>query len=459
MAPVEHEPLPATLLAREPIDPLGQLREDLEDALKEYRQFDLLVEVLQNAIDAIEARRWESLCAAADLDPEADTTIAAWDGAVLQRLDEDYTRFSACGDYAALALYYGECEDEAARRAAWWNALAARFHDLGATISADDLAAVSNAFRGTLRVRVEVGDPNWLTVEDDGVGIADIAAAFIHRSSAKRPSTTRPRRYGVRGSHGWGLTAVLALSDRVEVVSSAAASEARGYVFADYASFTRGDVDAPRNDRIDPASTHATEDLRTGDRRGAYVRVQVANPDEADVFGNTLRDFDHQKLETLLRLYTPVGQTNDYVFHPAYHTCRRNELRVLVESEADGVPHGPTSVAFDFFRMSGHPRPVHQTFREAVNDPRSGRSVHVVYRSRHGNVVLLGGADVQWTGLMRELETDLINANALPSYRPDKDAGEADTIDDLRALLPARAGDEFQASGPSKEVPNRKESA
>jgi hypothetical protein len=44
-------------------------------------------------------------------------------------------------------------------------------------------------------------------------------------------------------------------------------------------------------------------------------------------------------------------------------------------------------------------------------------------------------------------------------YRPDKDAGDADTIDDLRALLPARAGDEFQASQPSKEVPNRKESA
>ena len=41
-------------------------------------------------------------------------------------------------------------------------------------------------------------------------------------------------------------------------------------------------------------------------------------------------------------------------------------------------------------------------------------------------------------------------------YRPDN-AGEADMIDDLRALLPARAGDEFQASGPSKEVPNRKD--
>jgi DNA ligase-1 len=39
-------------------------------------------------------------------------------------------------------------------------------------------------------------------------------------------------------------------------------------------------------------------------------------------------------------------------------------------------------------------------------------------------------------------------------YRPDKDAGEADTIDDLRALLPARAGDEFQTSEPSEEVPN-----
>jgi DNA ligase 1 len=44
-------------------------------------------------------------------------------------------------------------------------------------------------------------------------------------------------------------------------------------------------------------------------------------------------------------------------------------------------------------------------------------------------------------------------------YRPDKDAGEADTIDDLRALLPARASYEFQASEPSEEVPNRKESA
>jgi hypothetical protein len=44
-------------------------------------------------------------------------------------------------------------------------------------------------------------------------------------------------------------------------------------------------------------------------------------------------------------------------------------------------------------------------------------------------------------------------------YRPDKNAGDADTIDDLRSLLPARAGDEFEASQPSKEVPNRKESA
>ena len=42
-------------------------------------------------------------------------------------------------------------------------------------------------------------------------------------------------------------------------------------------------------------------------------------------------------------------------------------------------------------------------------------------------------------------------------YWPDKNASVADMIDDLRALLPARAGDEFQASGPSKEVPNRKD--
>ena len=41
----------------------------------------------------------------------------------------------------------------------------------------------------------------------------------------------------------------------------------------------------------------------------------------------------------------------------------------------------------------------------------------------------------------------------LKGYRPDKDPEETDTIDALRALLPAGA-DEFQASGPSKDVPN-----
>ena len=42
-------------------------------------------------------------------------------------------------------------------------------------------------------------------------------------------------------------------------------------------------------------------------------------------------------------------------------------------------------------------------------------------------------------------------------YRPDKSPRETDTIDALRALLPARAGDEFQASEASEEVPNRKD--
>jgi hypothetical protein len=39
-------------------------------------------------------------------------------------------------------------------------------------------------------------------------------------------------------------------------------------------------------------------------------------------------------------------------------------------------------------------------------------------------------------------------------YRPDKNPEETDTIDDLRALLPARVGDEFQSCEPSKQVPN-----
>src|SRR5581483_418455 len=401
-------------------DQLTRLREDLEDSLKEYRQFDLLVELLQNALDAIEERRYRELCATARLNPASPDVIDVWNEAVLKRMKDDFDRYDACADYAAIALFYGSCEDDGARRAAWWNALASGLHDAGlSTVSADELAATANSFRGSLRIRVETGNASWLTVEDDGIGISDVPAVFIHKASAKRAGAQRIRRLGVRGSHGWGLTAVLALSERVEVVSRVADAIADGYSFSDYASFTRGAVPEPRNEVLDPSATPASRELLDGRRTGTFVRVQVSNPDPTDLFGNTLMEFSHAKLETLLRLYTPVGQANDYVFHPAYHTARRGESVVSVESLNDGAPVGPPTLAYDYFRLSGHNRVVHEAFREAVNQPERERSVDVIHRSLHGNAVLLGGGDVQWSKVVHNLETEFEAANALPGFEAD----------------------------------------
>ena len=67
--------LDAGLLARvERQDWAETLREDLEDCLKEYSQLDVVVEVLQNALDAIDYKRYSLICNAARLKPDDNQT-------------------------------------------------------------------------------------------------------------------------------------------------------------------------------------------------------------------------------------------------------------------------------------------------------------------------------------------------------------------------------------------------
>ena len=63
------ESLENTLLVRTPeLDPLEALREDIEDTLKEYGELDLLVELIQIALDSIDSRRYGAICESASLD-------------------------------------------------------------------------------------------------------------------------------------------------------------------------------------------------------------------------------------------------------------------------------------------------------------------------------------------------------------------------------------------------------
>jgi hypothetical protein len=155
------------------------LREDLEDTLKEYMELDLVVELIQNALDAIDRRRYEAIAVAADRNPDDVETIRRWNAAVTALIEKDVTAYEAADGQADRAVLYRTFADDPARRTAWWGALSEQF---GA--SAADLASAATSFRGRLRVAVRLGPPHWIEVEDNGVGMMDVLECFRHKASA-----------------------------------------------------------------------------------------------------------------------------------------------------------------------------------------------------------------------------------------------------------------------------------
>jgi len=405
--------LDPTLLARVADENRARLlREDLEDALKEYGELDLLVELIQNALDAIDERRYRAICAEAGRDPYDKATIEAWNSAVLEALNEDHAAYLGSSEAIDRASYYRMASDDASRRQRWYEIL-------GGHLSGDptSLAIAAAKVRGPIRIVVRVGPPHWLEVEDAGIGISEIPSVFRHKTSGKRQTEDRPRRLGVRGSHGWGLTAVLALSDRLEVVSKVDGSEATAYAFSNYASFVQGSVAQPQNEQLDltalPAGTDLAPSILQSGEVGTHVRVQIAGPEQTNVLGHTLENFKHEKFVNLLRLYTPIGQVNDYLLHPAYHNVRVNDLDVELTTIHNGTTL-KTPVPFDFFRLSLL-MPNHMEFDKYINahSPRN-KSVHTVHRCSRGNSIYLSAADIQVSDLVHELEANLEGSEELP---------------------------------------------
>jgi hypothetical protein len=408
------EQLQTDLLVREhAASALDTLREDIEDALKEYGELDLLVELIQNALDALDARRYRLVCAAAGLDPDAVDTVMRWNSAVVGALSDDFDLYSGASTATERALLYQQWTNYEIRRAKWWTTLAVHF-----AASAEALAQAARSFEPRLSVTVLLGDhPVIIEIEDNGVGMTDIPRSFMHKISEKRTTMNRPRRLGVRGNHGWGLTAVLGFSRRVEVLSRTSKGAA-GFRFESYADFAKDAATSPANFRLDldaSESSYLSARLRdTPSETGTHLRVQLAALDPTALLGNTLQNYSRAKFRALLQLYTPIGQVNDYVLHPAFHTFRKGEIRIDLRTVSD-TEHVDT-VDFDFFRFSGHAGLAHYDFAAYVNAgwPR-GVSVHTIHRVKRGEHVFVSAADIQPADWVHQLEDDLRSNEALPA--------------------------------------------
>lgn len=391
------------------------LRADLEDALKEYGELDLLIELLQNALDAIDMKRYSAICQAAGQDPHDDHTVSLWNKAILDSLEADHKKYIEAENAAAKALYYQRAMDHSTQQARWWQTLAQYF-------GADPLALENQAktFHGTLHIKVITNSPYWLEVEDNGVGMPNIDWCFRHKCSKKRAGVQRERRLGVRGSHGWGLTAILGLSDRVEVLSKSHGSLTQGYIFSDYASFAHGTIQVPTNRKVD-VSTH--EDFKShrlaggSDETGTLMRVRIADVSDSHVLGHSLKNYSHEKFVNLLRMYTPVGQVNDMLFHPAFHTIRKEDISITLTSADCAAIR--TNVPFDAFRIAECSGVVKFGYSDYVNAgfPETTCSVHTIHRYKTGDNILLSCAEIQSAdAVTRQVERTLTSAQTLPGW-------------------------------------------
>ncbi|MBN1877911.1 MAG: sensor histidine kinase [Anaerolineae bacterium] len=419
--------LPADFLARSgQQDWIRVLREDLEDALKEYSQLDLLVEIIQNALDAEDYYRYILICQSVNRDPESSETIKLWNQAVLECIENDYKKYAKCSTTAERAVLYQTFLDDRQRRRDWWETLARHFGGV-----ANFLESAALMYIPEINITVRFDTHVWIEIEDNGVGMLDIGNCFHHKVSNKRGSFETERRLGTRGSHGWGLTAVLAMSDRIEVLSHVKDTQPAAYAFSGYASFTKMKLAEPQNEEIDlhkqVDENLFSERLRQDTTFGTHIRVRVNEISDTDLLGNTLNSYTHDKFISLLRLYTPIGQVNDFLLHPAYHNVRKGDIKVTLRSVRNNQ-ETISEVDFDVFRIAEHRAISHYDFNAFVNAGwPSDVSVHTIYRASRGSDFYLSAAEIQPArSLMRTLEDWLREGNRLPGYIDQNDSFEAE---------------------------------
>lgn len=399
-------------------DLLDDLKITLQDTLKEYGELDLIVEVLQNALDAIDYRRYLLLCACAGKSPDADETVTQWNMAVEDAVARDYQEYKNAAEPIDVATFYKKWQKDGERRDSWWKILSEHW-ECDHSVLANEMAS----FSSQLHICIDPRKPFWIDVEDDGVGISNIVAAFRHTTSTKRSK----RRFGVRGSHGWGLSAILAMSDNVQVLSRTSDDEVDAWQFQNYRSFATGSESEPTNIQLSlesDATSHLSKRLRQErSSTGTHIRIKVSDVSTENTFGHSLEAFTREKIENFLRMYTPVGQVNDYLLHPAYHTTRESDVRLTLTTFAgDGSPHR-RNIPFSIWRFSDpNVGASALTYPDYLNaqSPES-HSVHTVHRDFRGGRHFLTAAEIQPAKpFVHDVEERLQKNEALPGYVDDR---------------------------------------
>lgn len=380
-------------------DLLEDIRRDLEDALKEYSELDLLVELLQNSLDALDHRRFIEICDILGVNHQDECVIEKWNAAVIELMREDCVEFQAKPDDLSRAIWHRAATNSVERRRAWWKSLSQSFDKASSGAELLDYAPSWPS----LRIQFELSSGiNYLTVEDAGVGISDILRAFKHKSGMKRPAPNVAKRLGIRGGHGWGLSAILALSDGVEIATRSPDGGWRGAIFSSFASFMRA-MGTPTIETLSPSDDSDLERLTalcprlaSEAERGTLIRVRLGELSDHSLFGNTVHSASLRRLSNLLRLYTPIGQINDYVAHPAFHTFRLGDFAPRLRVVQDGQPAQEADVPLAYLTLGEMKPSVCQSLPDYVQTGQKPEmSVYTLGRTLTEPNVFLTAAEIQ----------------------------------------------------------------
>lgn len=323
-----------------------EIRSDLEDSVKEYSELDLIVEILQNALDAMDERRYREICNTVGVKPDDESTISGWNQTITELMQEDYESFPRDGA-SKRAVWQSQMSIEPDRRKRWAATLVKNLSLDEAYIEVIETFAPSWA---KLRVEVHLGASNRIVVRDAGIGIFDPLEAFRHKGSSKRRGGS-PRRLGMRGSHGWGLTAILGLSNRVEVTTKVAGGAPKGILlqnFSDFRSRTGADALITVAEGDELSGLGLLQDI--DGESGTIISVTLPTAQNSGLLGALMAGGTIAQWATALRLYTPVGQVNDYVLHPAFHCFRKSDLKVELLWSRNDVSNS-MEVEYDYLRL------------------------------------------------------------------------------------------------------------
>lgn len=423
-------PMTAGGLGYKKRDPLEQLRIDLSLAYKEYRGIDLIVELTQNGLDAMDQKRFDLVINKASeingTQISLKESVSKWNSSVDELVEKDYQMWEVLRKnkkWNEMSILYNSWNDTEARKKEWWKVLATKL--TGSENHADDLQKAAESYRPVMEIGVNVkGGDVEISILDNGVGMENPFECFMMDESEKRET----RRRGVRGAHGWGLSSILTVSRKLLVIGKKSGKDAKAYEFRDYSRFRLEDVPQPHDEELDLSDPTDralfSRKFQDHDFSGTQIIISATKLDDGNVLGHSLNnpsELTIEKFSNLLRMYTPIGQVNDFVLHPAFHNLRKDDIEINLTVSKDSGSES-AKVDFDLFRISEHWGTDFNQYEYHQKSSPPNATVHVVDRVKKGGHVYLNAAEIQSSkDCLAQVKMDLFNKDALPLKLDDSD--------------------------------------